>query len=507
MSEENPKKRAKFAHVERRSSVEVFGEVLLGYIKPDKALIRPFLEEHAFDGETVKVKNETFFPLILAIAKKNHDLATMLVEDFSANPKAFPGTCEAILTIVCSTTETNAKSDDNLIRFLLSHGANPEYQGTENMTALHVCASIGALRMAKTLAPAMNDINPRDHKGRTPLHLALVNQENEELVRVLLEHGADPNLPTGDGLLPLLMASVHNHLSYTKILIEFGANTELQNERGKTALAMVKRHHQAASLLELGCRGDTQDRNGVCPLHTLFRLWDHHNSDEACGSQSFEPILVRLIALSCNLNPKDSLGRTPLHRASEVSSPCSLAFIKKLLQAGTSNDTQDRNGWTPLHAAVAAGNVDAIRCLLDSGADVDKRDSQGRSPLHLLGLHALAEQSKSSEQDSRARLLAFGSSGMMPTKDYGDSFPFTLDYSKHPRSSHDILHASITNLLLSARANVLSMDRERNLPFAFACQAHCDTSVYIMVRRAAVAGLFPDHKSKRTRSPFCTNWA
>lgn len=492
MPEGSPRKKAKVA-VETQKSVDVFGDVLLGNIKADEALIWSFLDEHAWDGKTVKIGNDKFFPLLLAIGKKNHDLATILIEECSADPTAFPGVFEPVLTIACSTNETDAQEDENLAKLLLSRGADPQYQGTDNMTALHICASVGASTMASTLAYAMKDVNPRDSMGKTPLHYALVNQQNEDLVKVLLDRGADPNLPSGDGLLPLFMASVHSHLSYTKILVDFGAKTELRNERGMTALAMAKTPQQALVLLEVGCRGDFQDRSGVCPLHTHFRLWDGDKRIATCAliADSFVPVLDRLITQSSNLNPVDNLGRSPLHRACEVSTPCALYFIKKMLDGGAVMDIQDKLGWTPLHTAVAGGNLEAVKLLVGSSADVERRDMQGRTTLHLVGLHALAEQSKGPEQDSRSRLLAFGSAGMMSTTDYGDSFPFITNGSCHGCSRHDSMHEKISSLLLNAGANILAMDREGSLPFSFACQAHCDTSVYVMLRRAAEAGLFP----------------
>jgi hypothetical protein len=56
------------------------------------------------------------------------------------------------------------------------------------------------------------------------------------------------------------------------------------------------------------------------------------------------------------------------------------------------------DGFTPLHAAIASGNEEAVGILVNVGqADLWARDLQGRTSLHLavkLGKHQLSEQLK-----------------------------------------------------------------------------------------------------------------
>jgi hypothetical protein len=58
------------------------------------------------------------------------------------------------------------------------------------------------------------------------------------------------------------------------------------------------------------------------------------------------------------------------------------------------------DGFTPLHAATASGNEEAVGILVEVGqADLWARDLQGRTSLHLavkLGKHQLSEQLKGS---------------------------------------------------------------------------------------------------------------
>lgn len=75
---------------------------------------------------------------------------------------------------------------------------------------------------------------------------------------------------------------------------------------------------------------------------------------------------------------RDSFGGTALHAAMFQSD---LEVVKALVQAGLDVNAQGRsNGYTPLHDAVWAGNLDAARYLVDQGARTDLRGCDGLTP-------------------------------------------------------------------------------------------------------------------------------
>src|SRR5690606_36939897 len=45
---------------------------------------------------------------------------------------------------------------------------------------------------------------------------------------------------------------------------------------------------------------------------------------------------------------------------------------------------QDKNGWSPLHAAAAAVNPDLVKQMLEMGCDVNAKDIKGVTPLMAL---------------------------------------------------------------------------------------------------------------------------
>ena len=85
-----------------------------------------------------------------------------------------------------------------------------------------------------------------------------------------------------------------------------------------------------------------------------------------------------LIEEGANPNTQDHNGWTPLH---EVAQRNHIKLLRLLLDAGSNPNVPggDEN-YTPLHDAVEAGHVELVRLLIERGADKDVRDTSGRKP-------------------------------------------------------------------------------------------------------------------------------
>jgi clan AA aspartic protease (TIGR02281 family) len=79
-----------------------------------------------------------------------------------------------------------------------------------------------------------------------------------------------------------------------------------------------------------------------------------------------------------DVNDKDSLGRTALHRAA-ANEP--LALVKSLLVRGASVNEQDTAGWSALMFAVDRGDLEIAKALITADADVNLRNNSGWAPL------------------------------------------------------------------------------------------------------------------------------
>ena len=74
--------------------------------------------------------------------------------------------------------------------------------------------------------------------GETPLIQAAV-QGFDAFVRVLLQHGADPNKSRNDGVTPLHVAAQCGHPKVASLLIEKRANIKKVNDHKRTPIKMA----------------------------------------------------------------------------------------------------------------------------------------------------------------------------------------------------------------------------------------------------------------------------
>lgn len=90
----------------------------------------------------------------------------------------------------------------NVIDFLLKFEEVITISDKKGMQPLHLCAVKNDIRTTKLLLVKEIDIDVRDYFGNTPLWRATFNS-NYELIRILVELGADPDAKNNNDISPL----------------------------------------------------------------------------------------------------------------------------------------------------------------------------------------------------------------------------------------------------------------------------------------------------------------
>ena len=108
---------------------------------------------------------------------------------------------------------------------LLQAGADLEIKNNYKQTALYCAATGRHVGIVKLFLKYGANIKAREKSGGTVLHTFLSHQgeEDSNLLKILLRHGANPNAMSHHGHYPLIIACSKRYISSTLLLICFGA--------------------------------------------------------------------------------------------------------------------------------------------------------------------------------------------------------------------------------------------------------------------------------------------
>ena len=120
----------------------------------------------------------------------------------------------------------------NLVRDLITLGANLDWQDTYGWTALHRCASWNHPEIARMLIDAGADLNIQNVYGWTALHRC-ASQNHPGIAKMLIDAGADLNIKTINGWTALHRCASWNHPGILGMLIDAGADKTIPTNDGK----------------------------------------------------------------------------------------------------------------------------------------------------------------------------------------------------------------------------------------------------------------------------------
>ncbi|MEZ4282813.1 MAG: ankyrin repeat domain-containing protein [Myxococcota bacterium] len=236
-----------------------------------------------------------------------------------------------------------------------------------------------------------------DEKNPRPLLLA-IESGHPELVRLLLEHKADPKIASPLGEPALILAVRSGDRRLVQPLLAAGAPPDARSRSGYTALMEAARAGSSAIvdlLVAAGADPRTTAPDGSSAADVARRF----------GSPSLAQKLARSgaptagassgsgRAVPASASRRSAAAGTPLPPIVEAARRGDAELLGKLLGRGADPATRDAEGDAALHRAADEGHVEAVRVLLGAGADPDARGHDQTTPL----MRAMASEAKASD--------------------------------------------------------------------------------------------------------------
>ncbi len=194
-----------------------------------------FKQTESVEYESIKFEDDR--PLFIGRHEQNiNALKPIRAAELDINPDS-------------GTTALHRATSSVTIILLLAAGADVHARDNDGNTPLHNAKSAEAV---KVLIEAGADVHARDNDGNTPLH----NAKSAEAVKVLIEAGADVHARNNNGSTPILTAITHDAM---KALLAAGADINARNNSGQSILHSYRSPKTLKMLIDKGAQVDVAD--------------------------------------------------------------------------------------------------------------------------------------------------------------------------------------------------------------------------------------------------------
>lgn len=349
----------------------------------EKTLVLALVERHTARATAMLVKNPELSRRSIVVAAAVGDVdATRALLDAGANPNAFvlhgddPNARIPVLYFACVLNHVD------VVRLLLERGADPN----DGESVYHAAEHNHRQCLELLLAHDANISGSHAQYGNTPLYfLAGYPDDHPRFATValgmqwLLEHGADPNIPShvgrqrdgaeGAAEMPLHRIAAHKgRVQIARLLVKHGAMVDAPRGDGRTAYALAVRAGNTEVAEFLASQGADTSR-----LSSADRFLGACATGDAAAARSLVTAHPGLLA---------SLDADDRNVIVSAVADGRIASVELMLSLGWSLSEQSPWGGTPLHWAAWHGREAMVRLLLEHGAPVNVRDSAyGSSPI------------------------------------------------------------------------------------------------------------------------------
>lgn len=232
--------------------------------------------------------------------------------------------------------------------------------------------------------------------GQTPLALA-AELNNLDAMKMLIENGADVNLNDQNDLAytPIETAARKGNIEAIQLLLDNGADINKGNSINTNAFigACISANMKTIEfLLDNGANINHTDHEGQNALHYICKYGKKWSSSISFfeiiygvehevpydRTQDFADVVYKLAKRGIDLNAETIYGYTALHLCGESNARELIPFIADY---GGKVNAKNAKNYTPLHAAIENDSFETAIELLAWGADPNAEDIDGFTPL------------------------------------------------------------------------------------------------------------------------------
>ena len=281
------------------------------------------------------------------------------------------------------------KENYEAVEFLIDTGADVNATDNDERTVLFyvIMDGLNGLSMIDFLIQKGADINHRDINGRTIVddivefilvtqsnkkpttkRLLKVQEKNEDylgLLRKLFLRKPKLNEKRKDGRTVIFDVVLHDNINLLKLLLNNGADPNVKDEDLNTPFSLLVEH---------GVKAKTPKERDLFIERLVFLLKFRIdiNAVDINGRTIFHKAVIandvavieRLLSKRADLNIKDKQGRTALHHTQWKGNA---KIARLLIAAGANMDEPDYAGFTVLNYAAILGHRDLVIQLINSG--------------------------------------------------------------------------------------------------------------------------------------------
>ncbi|KAJ5889949.1 hypothetical protein N7504_010759, partial [Penicillium tannophilum] len=284
-------------------------------------------------------------------------------------------------------TWASLKGHYDVVRLMITHGADINAQGGDYGSALIAACSEGHDKVAQVLLERGADLNAQGRYYGNALQAAC-SQGHNKILSMLLERGADLNADRGLWGNALYDSSSRGHAKTVQMLLKNGAKVNIKGGQYGSALqaANLEGHDEIVQmLLEHGADVNASDvlQTACSRGHDkIVKMLLEHGADVnasdvlqiACEEENFEIVQV-LLEHGADVNTSYALYHACYNGHVKI--------VQMLLKHGADVNAQGGCYGSALQAACIEEHQDIVQMMLEHGADVNVQGGDFGTSLHV----------------------------------------------------------------------------------------------------------------------------